>query len=588
MQAPLSATAPPTLTATADNPSAVVSVSGSGTFPTQYIYVINVTYNGYNKVYTVALYGDPHSSGGTTGSNDRPNSNETSLPPTTPVINIPQGITDVLNTTLNLQDDRTLFTSLMQLDDLVGTMAQSMQTSNMPNEVLKDVIKTSQVVEQKIQNLSNPQDALTVVEQYLSQLSKVKGTLDASNSALEKSASDMLQKISDKASTVTVTVPTDQKTVKIDAASVDQALSNQIAFMEKINAISNQYFGEETVNKVSTKIVLDIQKPETFNQLATTISPEIIQKLDANGVEKIKVQMGSAGMTFNNDALSKQSDLTVDMKFLDSPNTSATYENNQKSVEFNVYEGQTLVENYEKPIELSFKYEAFGVQPTDNSDLSIFRYNDDLKDWDPVGGIIDPQSGEIRVKRTHLSQYTVMKSKKSFSDADTSWAKNEINSLLNKGIVKSTAKFEPKAYLTRGEFSSWIANAFGLQSQGKALPFKDVDKKSEHYAAIASVYNQGLISGKSKSQFDPNGYITEQEMAVIMGQALISFGDKKSNNKTTSKHLASLKAKDVSGWAEQDMALLMELGIKNGKDLAQGNSFVTKETAAAAFFNLYN
>ncbi len=181
-----------------------------------------------------------------------------------------------------------------------------------------------------------------------------------------------------------------------------------------------------------------------------------------------------------------------------------------------------------------------------------------------------------------------MKSKKSFSDADNSWAKVEINSLLNKGIVSQTSKFEPKALLTRGEFASWIANAYGLQTKTASLPFKDVSKTNANYDAIAAVYSQGLIKGKTKNSFDPSGYITEQEMAVIMGHALVAFGDKQSNVKTQSKYLSSLKSKEVASWAESDMALLMELGMTGSTDVGKGSGFVTKETAAAAFAKVYS
>lgn len=596
-------TEPPLLTVTADNPSAVVTVSGSGSLPGQYYYTIKVTFGQDNKEYTVALYSQSQGGSSGSGGNHTSPTVESNLPKgvTTsdlryldnllgmndPIL-VSQNVSAALNNTLMLKDESTLFLSLTKLDDMVGSIAENMKNTSNPDVLLKDVVKTSQVVEQKIQNLSNPQDALTVVEQYLEQLSKVKTNLNESELALEKSASKMLQKISDQASTVSVIVPPNQNTLKIDSSAVDKAIAKQINFLGKINKVSDQYFGEESINRVSTQIVLDVKKPENSSQLATTIPTEIVQKLGDNGVEKIKVQMGNAGMTFNNDELSKKEDLTIEMKFLENPVASEEYQNNKKVVEFNVYQGQTNIESYEKPIELSFKYESFGIKSSDALDSSIFRYNEVLKDWEPVGGILDPQSGEIRVKRTHLSQYTVMKSKKSFSDINNSSAKSEINSLLNKGVIKNTDRFEPKAYLTRGEFSSWMANAFGLQSKDKILPFKDVDVKNENYSAIAAVYGKGLISGKSKTKFDPDGFITEQEMSVVMSSALVAFEDKKSNSKTKYKHLEILKEKDVASWAQEDVALLLELGVKNNKNLAKGDSLVTKETAAAVFSRLYN
>ena len=259
----------------------------------------------------------------------------------------------------------------------------------------------------------------------------------------------------------------------------------------------------------------------------------------------------------------------------------------QKVVNFDVYSGNERIEQFNKPIELRFEYEDFGISTNEAQSAGIFRLNEVTNQWDAVGGIVDIESGTIFVKRTHLSQYTVMKSKKSFSDVNNSWVEKEIHSLLNKGVIQNADKFEPQSKLTRGEFAAWIAKAYGLEASGKALPFKDLAKSNKNYDAIAAVYEQGLISGKSKSKFEADGFITEQEMAVIMSRTLIAFSDKKSNPKVKSKYLSDLKGKDVANWAQQDMALLMELGINGQKDFAKGNAYVTKETAAAVFSKAY-
>lgn len=606
----------PALTATADNPSATVSVAGSGSLPGVYTYVITVAYGGSSKTYNVNLYAHAHEIPVTDNTDDffvTP-----SLPPgiTVPGTVIPTTVTDadikyleslfnqpdfltnpalfeqsinnILENTFKIQDENQLFQSLTKFDDMVGSMANMVNTQTDNTKVLQEVAKMSQTVEQKIQNLTNPEDALTVVEQYLSQLNTVSSKMTESNLAIEKSASEMLQKVADKVGSVPIQLKSSETQVKVDTGAVQKALDKQIQFLGKVNNLSDQYFGAENVNKIATKVTLEIKKPDELKQVAATIPPEVIQKLTDNKVDKLKVEIGGSGLTFDNAEIAQKTELVVEMKFSEISNLPAGLENNKKVVEFNVYEGQNVIESYNKPIEISFQYGEFGVGSNEVQDASIFRYNETLKDWDPVGGIVDPESGNIRVKRTHLSQYTVMKSKKAFSDADNSWAKNEINSLLKKGIIAETAKFEPKSYLTRAEFASWIAKAYGLESKTASLPFKDVSKTSENYNAIAAVYSQGLIKGKSKNTFDPNGFITEQEMAVIMGQALIAYGEKQSNTKTQSKYLSTLKTKEVASWAESDMALLMELGMKGSTDLGKGNGFVTKETAAAAFSKVYS
>lgn len=605
----------PTLTATTDNPSAVVLISGSGSLPGVYTYTITVTSDGVSKIYLVVLSSSSPHHPGTNDDDNTPyypnyptsTTPDTTYPPSVTDADLKyfenlftqpdffsnpllfeQSMTNLYSNTLKIQNEAQLFQSLSKFDALVGSMSTLIGTPNDSTKVVNEVVNMSQLVEQRIQDFSNPQDALQVVDSYLSELAKISTKVGDSNLQIEKSALDMLQKVADKASAVPVTVGKNETKVTVDTKAVDQALTKQIEFLKSVNTLSDKYFGAENVNKISTKITLEIKRPDEMKQLATTIPPEVLQQLSSGGIDKLKVQVGGAGLTLNNSEISQKENLVVDMKFIDAPSGSAGLPDNQKIVDFNVLAGEQPVNNFQKPIEISFKYADFGVDSSDLLNTSIFRFNEDAKNWDNVAGIVDKESGSISTKRTHLSQYTVMKSKKSFSDANNSWAKNEINSLLNKGIVNASEKFEPQANLTRGEFAAWISKAYGLEASTKALPFKDVAKTNENYSAIAAVYNQGIISGKSKTKFEPDGYITEQEMAVIMGRTLVAFSDKKTNTKTQSKYLSSLKDKDVASWAQQDVALLMELGISNSKDLAKGNAYVTKETAAASFVKVYN
>ena len=156
-------------------------------------------------------------------------------------------------------------------------------------------------------------------------------------------------------------------------------------------------------------------------------------------------------------------------------------------------------EKFSKPITLAFSLVTFNLDKESPNELAIFKKNEVNGVWEPVGGIVDPEGGKIFVTRDNLSQYTVLKSKKSFSDADTSWAKAEINAMLNKGIIADSSNFNPQSALTRGEFAQWIAKAYGLKVSSASMPFKDVAKGGDEYAAIAAVYEQGLLSGKSKN-----------------------------------------------------------------------------------------
>ncbi len=398
-------TVAPTLTAVADNSSAVVTVTGSGSLPGVYIYVITVNYSGHSKTYTVNLYAHAHDSTVTDNSEDYfvtptqppgfvPGTlpNGTQAPPPLSDADLKQlenlfkqpdflsnpamfelSFNTILGNTFKIQDENQLFLSLTKFDTMVGSMSTLVDAQKDNTKVLNDIAKMSQMVETKIQNFTNPADALTVVDQYLTELSKVSSKTTQSNQQIQKSASDMLQKVADKASTVSIVMKPTDKQVKVDTASVQKALDKQIQFLGKVNDLSNKYFGAESVNKVATKVTLEIQKPTELKQVAATISPEIMQKLAESKVDKLKIEIGGSGLTFNNADISNQKDLVVEMTFLENQTMPVGLENNKKVVEFNVHEGESVVDTYTSPIEISFNYIEFGIEPGDVTDASIFR-----------------------------------------------------------------------------------------------------------------------------------------------------------------------------------------------------------------------
>jgi len=192
----------------------------------------------------------------------------------------------------------------------------------------------------------------------------------------------------------------------------------------------------------------------------------------------------------------------------------------------------------------------------------------------------------LSVKRGSLSQYTVLKSSRTFNDIENTSAKDAVQKLLNKGVIQPTTSFNPDSPLTREEFASWIAKTYGLStSKTIVLPFTDVSRDSAHYDSIAAVYSQGLVSGKSKTIFDPKGNITKQEMAKIIGGALVLYENKKSNIALTTRILAT--GTDLPDWAQTGISLMVDLGFMDTSDLSATTSFMTKESAAAILGKLF-
>ena len=115
--------------------------------------------------------------------------------------------------------------------------------------------------------------------------------------------------------------------------------------------------------------------------------------------------------------------------------------------------------------------------------------------------------------------------------AKFSWASDAVNSLAIDNIVEGTGqnKFNPEKDVTRAEFATMISRAFKLKTTGKNN-FKDIKKSDWYYEDVLKLANKGYINGREDGNFDPNGRITRQEIAVIFGNILkvekVSLTDK--------------------------------------------------------------
>lgn len=243
---------------------------------------------------------------------------------------------------------------------------------------------------------------------------------------------------------------------------------------------------------------------------------------------------------------------------------------------------------FDKPIEIGFDLKK-GLSAEEANQMAIVRMDEVTGEQVLVGGQYDPLTGKISCFRDHLSKYTVVKSNKTFADVDDSWAKTEINALLNKGVIKKTDKgFEPTAKMTREELVGWIAKTYGLKEKDISLSFKDVDKSSPYYKEIAAAYELGIISGKDGQTFDPKGTVTREEVATVVMKAKKTLEGEKMV-KEIEATIAKAKDKDkVSSWAKESVATATEKGILTadaGNVKPKGE--VTKEEAANMIYKAY-
>lgn len=108
--------------------------------------------------------------------------------------------------------------------------------------------------------------------------------------------------------------------------------------------------------------------------------------------------------------------------------------------------------------------------------------------------------------------------------SDVSSFKKEIDYLTQLEVINgyNDGTFRPSVKLTRVQAVVMIMRAIGMPESNSFIKdpgFEDVRPSKFGYREIAVATSAGIISGKSSTQFNPNGNITRAEMAKVISKA---------------------------------------------------------------------
>lgn len=177
-----------------------------------------------------------------------------------------------------------------------------------------------------------------------------------------------------------------------------------------------------------------------------------------------------------------------------------------------------------------------------------------------------------------------------FNDIENSKSKKAIEVLSSKNIIngKSDNIFEPDSTMTRAEFATIVVKSLGLDLQKEKI-FKDVNEKDWFFDYISTANNYGIIKGKSKDIFDPQGLITKEEAAVMMKRASNLAGLELELNETATRDILAQFSDymNISKWARESTAYCYSNEILDTNDLKVNlHKNVTRGEIAQMIFNM--
>lgn len=246
--------------------------------------------------------------------------------------------------------------------------------------------------------------------------------------------------------------------------------------------------------------------------------------------------------------------------------------------------------NPEAPVKVSIPYEPT-KEELQNHEFLVIWYIDDSGNINPVfSGRYNSESKDVSFTTTHLSLYSVAYVHKTFEDIENhQWAKNQIEVLASKGIIKGTSQttFNPASNITRADFTILLVNALGLTASVDSN-FSDVTTSDYYYEAVGIAKKLGIIKGQGDNKFNPAQQISRQDMMVITSNALKYINKLQIPDSVKALDGYSDKS-DVSNYALDAVAAMIEDGLILGSNgIINPLGETTRAEVAALMYRIYN
>lgn len=99
-----------------------------------------------------------------------------------------------------------------------------------------------------------------------------------------------------------------------------------------------------------------------------------------------------------------------------------------------------------------------------------------------------------------------------------------VNALFAEGIISGVSKteFQPNGTISRGAIAKILVEAYDIPAAEKKSPFKDAVGVFGSY--VNDLYAAGITGGKSADMFGTNSEVTRGEFMVLLYKAMLKFG----------------------------------------------------------------
>ncbi len=219
---------------------------------------------------------------------------------------------------------------------------------------------------------------------------------------------------------------------------------------------------------------------------------------------------------------------------------------------------------------------------------NLYHYDEEAEKLNFEAAAEIDEDGNVKIPFTHASQYAIVIDTHSHAAVDVSdifidiapdaWYKDAIQYAYDNGLMTgvSATEFDPEATTTRAMIVSILARLEGVES-AQAAGFADVT--DEWYAtAVNWAANVGVVNGYEDNTFKPNTAITREQLAAILMNYAAYKGEDVSNRASLATY-----TDQPSTWATETMQWAVAEGLISGvtADTLQPQGAATRAQVAA-------
>lgn len=155
------------------------------------------------------------------------------------------------------------------------------------------------------------------------------------------------------------------------------------------------------------------------------------------------------------------------------------------------------------------------------------------------------------------------------STTPSEWAESDVESMIEAELLSKWHQIGYANKVSRAEVCQLIDDILIAKGIYEDTNIKSVFDDNDDIA-VNRLYEEGIVSGISETEFDPYDYITREEFATILSRTY-DFLDLSSRPKT----FRYADDNDISEWAQDSVNKMYAAGLMQGKD---NNEFKPKDT----------